>query len=180
MKLQLLEPKMKGADMADNRDQAPVRGNLTLEDVRLLFKNFKGAAGKYNQEGNRNFVVVLDPELADILRMDGWNVRELQPRDGDGEPTLYLPVKVSYRGRPPRITMITSRGKTEINEETVGLLDYADLLRVDLIVRPYHYDVNGRQGISAYLKTMFVTINEDELEMKYASPEQDAIEEEAF
>jgi hypothetical protein len=34
-------------------------------------------------------------------------------------------------------------------------------------VRPYAWDVNGKTGVKAYLKTLFVTIDEDALELKY-------------
>lgn len=64
--------------------------------------------------------------------------------------------------------MITSRGRTPLGEDEVSILDWADLANVDLIVNPYHWDVNGRQGVSAYLQTIFATIEEDELELKYA------------
>jgi hypothetical protein len=50
----------------------------------------------------------------------------------------------------------------------VSILDWADFAKVDLIMSPYKYDVNGNQGVSAYLKTIFVTIREDELEQRYA------------
>ena len=33
--------------------------------------------------------------------------------------------------------------------------------------RPYHYDVSGRQGVAAYLKTLYLTIAEDELDLMY-------------
>lgn len=156
--------------MPRNQEPFVPKPNLTLENVRLIFKNFKGAKGKFNDEGQRSFNVVLDDEMAEVLKMDGWNVKEVASRDEDGSPMYILPVKVAYKGRPPRIVMVTNRGKTNIDEDTVALLDFADLLRVDLVIRPYHYDVNGNQGISAYLKTMYATINEDELEMKYAEP----------
>ena len=56
-------------------------------------------------------------------------------------------------------------------EDTVEMLDYDSFELVDLTINPYEYDVSGSQGISAYLKTMYVTVEEDSLDAKYAIDE---------
>lgn len=142
--------------------------NVVMEDVRIIFRNFKGAEGQYNRAGDRNFAVLLDEDLATVMSNDGWNVKWLPAREEGDREQAYLPVTVNFKGRPPRVVMITSRGRTTLSEDEVDLLDWADMQTADLIVRPYEWVVNGKSGIKAYLQSIFVTINEDPLELKYA------------
>ena len=141
---------------------------VMMEDVRIIIRNFAGKEAMYNREGDRNFAVLLDDDIAQAMAQDGWNVKWLKARE-EGEPEqAYLSVSVNFRGRPPRIVMITSRGRTNLGEEEVELLDWADIRQTDLIIRPYEWAVNGKTGIKAYLQSIFVTIEEDALELKYA------------
>lgn len=140
-----------------------------FENCRIIFRNFSGEQSQYNRAGDRNFCVVIDDmEVAKRLSEDGWNVKYRPPRDEGGEETAYLQVSVSYLNQPPKIVLITSRGRTPLKEDTVGMLDYADIENVDLIVNPYNWEVNGKSGVKAYAKTMYVTIREDPIEAKYA------------
>lgn len=150
-------------------------GTVLMEGVRLIFRNFAGKEGKYNAEGDRNFGVVIDDKTAEDMLADGWNIKYLKPReeDEDETPTPWLPVAVGYgKGRPPRVVVITSRGRTNLDENSVEMLDWADIVNVDMIVRPYHYEVRGDKGVKAYVQSIYVTIEEDELEKKYADLDQ--------
>lgn len=155
-------------------DQQSVR----MEGVRLIFRNFAGKEGPFNQEGARNFGVVIPEDVAEAMLNDGWNVKRLNITEEESEAgvevgTPWLPVKVGYgKGRPPKIVLVTERGMNPLHEDTIEQLDWADITNVDLMVRPYHYTVQGRTGISAYVQTMYVTIEEDELERKYAEMEE--------
>lgn len=143
--------------------------NVTLENVRIGFRNFSGKEGTYNKKGDRNFAVFLDPQTASDMEGDGWAVKYLQPREEGDLPQAYLKVKVQYseKARPPRVVLITSRGRTELGEDEINVLDYAEIRNTDLIIRPYAWDVQGKQGISAYCQSVYVTIIEDALELKY-------------
>lgn len=147
-------------------------GNIVIENARLIFKNFRGVEQKFNAAGNRNFCVVLDDRDAKNLERDGWNVKYLSPRDPDDDPLAYIQVSVNFeKGRPPKIIQITGSGedmrKTQLDADSVGNLDWADIETVDLTISPYHYEVGGRTGIKGYLNSMYVTLVEDELESKY-------------
>jgi hypothetical protein len=143
---------------------------VLMEGVRIIFRNFAGKEGQYNQAGARNFGVILPPDVAEVMLRDGWNVKYLKPHEDveDEVEVPWLAVSVKYdKGRPPKIVLVTSRGRTNLDEDTIETLDWADITNVDLIVRPYTWEVNGRTGVKAYLQSMYVTIEEDELERKY-------------
>ena len=142
--------------------------NIVAEKARIGFRNFSGKEGQYNPAGRRNFCWFIDDEvLVSKLVDDGWNVRMLKPRDDDEKPQAYLQVAVEYKNYPPKVMLVTSRGKSRLEEEDINMLDWAEIKNVDLIIRPYNWSVNGKSGTKAYLKAMYVTIEEDEFESKY-------------
>jgi hypothetical protein len=142
-----------------------------VEDAQIIFRNFTGKEGQYNREGDRNFAVILDDEIASKMEKDGWNVRYLAAREEGETPTPYISVAVNFNNRPPRIVMLTSVSRTNLDEKTVEVLDWADIQTADLIARGYEWTVNGKSGVKAYLQSLFVTIEEDALERKYAISE---------
>jgi hypothetical protein len=154
----------------------PNDNTVLMEGVKIIFRNFEGKEGQYNRAGDRNFAVLLDQQVAEAMSTDGWNVKWLKPREDaeeEEQPQAYLQVTANFdKGRPPRVVMITSRGRTNLDEDSVDILDWADIVNVDLIVRPYEWSVNGKTGIKAYLQSIYVTVEEDELERKYAEMDQ--------
>lgn len=144
-----------------------VNNSIVIENANIGFLNFSGKEGKHNAEGSRNFVIFLETDLAHMLQEDGWNVRWLNPRDPDDDPQGILQVKVAFGKYPPKIVLIKNGKKSELNEETVNILDWVDREMVDIVIRPYHYSVNGREGIKAYLKTLYCVLTTDLLADKY-------------
>lgn len=149
-----------------------------MENARLIFRNFEGREEKYNRKGDRNFgLIIEDSEVAQQLAEDGWNIKELTPKNNDDyddtpEVIYWLPVTVRFDNVPPKVMLVTRRKKTRLNEENINTVDYANIAKVDLTVTPYDWEVNGKSGTKAYLQTMYVTINEDEFADKYADLEE--------
>jgi hypothetical protein len=154
---------------------APSSDIVYIENAEIIFRNFEGRPGKFNKPGVRNFCVFLDPETAVQMANDDWNVKWLEPREDDdpeAERRPFLPIELRYDvGRPPLVKMITTRGPTNLTEETVEQLDFVDIVYVDIGFRGSHWDVNGKTGVKAYLQSIYVTIEEDYLARKYAEME---------
>ena len=148
------------------------QGVLFIEDAQLIFKNFAGRPSQYNQAGQRSFNVVIDDvDMAQRLRDEGWNVKIKPPREeGDGM-FCYLPVAVVFptpeRNFPIKIVQFTKNGTVNLNEDTVGLLDMAHILKANVAIRPYNWHTATGSGIKAYLRTLHVTLEEDDFASDY-------------
>lgn len=145
---------------------------LRLEGVKIIFKNFRGEKGPYNEAGVRTFSVVIDNiDTANQLIADGWALKPLKNEDGEID-AYHLPVKVNYDSRqPPRIYKVSmvSKAQLPLDQNTVDMLDYLPIDYADIIVNPYAWEVRGETGIKAYCQTMYVIIEENELDVKWAN-----------
>ena len=157
------------------------RDLITLHDVKLIFRNFSGEARRFNNAGDRNVTIVLTPAQSMMLRERGYNVKTLAPyREGD-EPQDILKVNVSYRYQKPTVVTITSRSRVELDEDTVGILDYAFITKADISFRGSAWTMsNGDSGVSAYLNSLYVTLEEDELAAEYAQMPMPSDDEDPF
>jgi len=149
--------------------------NLVIHDAKITYRNFAGNEGIYNPKGARNFAVIIDTlEQAQALEDLGWKVKYSKVRE-DGEPARFpasLPVHVKYHPKmqPPRVKLLKRGGQVGLDEEAVDVLDYIDIEKVDLIIRPYHWkQPNGSEGVKNMLVSIYITVREDELELKYAN-----------
>lgn len=149
--------------------------NIEIEHAQLRFKNFAGKGDKFNPEGKRNFCVLIDPNDVERLRGFGWNIKYMKPKEEGVEPIPYLKVNVSFANVPPNVFIISNTNGqqkvTKIGEDSIASLDWADIENVDVVISPYYYNnVRIGEGISAYLKTIYVTIIPDPFAAKYADP----------
>lgn len=145
--------------------------DVTMEGVQIRIRNFSGKEGRYNPKGQRNFLALVPDEIATQMENDGWNIKELKPKEEGDPPQKFLKVKVNIDSDPmPRLVLVTSRGKTRLDatDESMTVLDWSDVIEADLIVNPYHWNVDGNSGITAYLRAGYFKIREDDLDLKYA------------
>ena len=116
------------------------RGVVQIDEARIIYRNFAGAPSKFNREGDRNFAVVIeDQDIAEALTEKGWNVKIKPPREEGDEPFMFLPVKVKFNDRGPKVYLQNSlggRNRVTLDEDTVGILDNVDITNVDLDIRP--------------------------------------------
>lgn len=153
---------------------------LILKDMAIPYnterwqpRNFRGLEiGRYNREGDRNFCVFLDPTQVDVEKLieEGWNIKVNQnPKDPMAEPSYLLRVKVKYHPTDsdfarlnPKILAVTSKGEMMIDEDNVGDLDSAQIIKANLTIRGRWSESPTYTGITAYLSKMVVRIFEDE------------------
>lgn len=167
--------------MAGRLTKKPQKPEVLLEDIRLIFRNFSGAQGIYNREGDRNFCIILPPDVAERMAKDGYNIKELKPKEEGDEPAPYLQVKVGYRGATkPQVILITSGGRTSLTEDMIGMLDTVEIETADIKIGPHEWIVHEGtpredSGTSAYLRALYVKIIEDPLEKKWLNPVDSAL-----
>jgi hypothetical protein len=149
-----------------------VRGILQIEDARIIYRNFAGVGSKYNREGDRNFAVIIpNQEICDQLIEQGWNVKIKPPREEDDAPFMFLPVKVKFNNRGPAAYLVSGKNVQRLTEDTIDILDEVDIASVDMDLRAYDWEVNGKVGRSAYLQAINVIQNIDRFGAKYAADE---------
>lgn len=153
------------------------RETVLIRDARIIYRNFTGKPGPYNEEGDRSFSVMLDENLAEQLGAQGLNVKPIRKRDEDEAQLYHLPVAVSYKIRPPRVYTVTGDGerlplrKQAMPEDIVHMLDMLDLGDCHMMLAVSNYDVRGSKGKKCYLQSFFGHVVMDELEQEYASVE---------
>lgn len=148
------------------------RGILQIDEARIVYRNFSGVGSKYNREGDRNFAVVIPSEdIANKLIDDGWNVKIKPARDEDDQPFMFLPVKIKFNERGPAVYIESGSNIRRLAESNVNIIDNIDISSVDMDIRPYEWDVNGKQGKTAYLQSIKIIQQVDRFAERLASEE---------
>lgn len=147
---------------------------LNIEGAEFVYRrNFTGAAVGFDEEGDRNFNVKIDPAIANALEADGWNIKWTKPGKNASEevvrdfvPEPFLNVAVGFKFRPPTIFLIRNGQGTVITEKTVATLDSAEFTNVDMVIRGRRHEMQGG-GYKAWLAEFYGTVEVSEIGSKY-------------
>lgn len=158
--------------------------NLKLTGAKITMRNFRGLDyNGYNPTHKRSFWLVLDPERYDVeaMKSDGWNVKEMKPREGhEDDPVMYrLEVETRWDKYPPVIHQVSKQEngkykKTLMTEKSAELFDSADIVNVNLEIshgKTWYKD--GRKGIKAYLKKAQIEVVVDDFDSYYDWDDED-------
>lgn len=146
--------------------------DLTKIEVDSILDNYRGS--ELLEEDDGPILMYKGEELitlADALNAFGWNVKVKPPRDQDDSPFMHLKVKVKFNDRGPFVGLESGVARRVLDKGTVHRLDKIDIASVDMDLRPYDYDVLGKQGRSAYLQSINVVQEVNRFEHRYASEE---------
>ena len=160
--------------------------NLKLTEAKITMRNFRGLDyNGYNPLHKRTFWLLLDPERYDVdkMKQDGWNVKEIKPREGhEDDPIMYrLEVEMRWDNYPPIIHQVTKQDngkykKTLMTEKSAELFDSAEIVNVNLEIghgKTWYKD--GRKGIKAYLKKAMIEVVTDDFDDYYAWDDEDEV-----
>lgn len=149
---------------------------LKLDGVQIRKRNFRGERVKYNDRGNRTCLLILDRDQAeksgfksvtdfvDYLRSENWKVGVFPVREGEDEPDAFMQVNAIYNEyEHPNIYLKNAKGSVLLDENSVGEIDYADIANVDCILYLNYWKYDGSEGFNNRIKSMEVTILEDEI-----------------
>lgn len=145
------------------------RETIVLKDIGVLFRNFSGEARQFNSAGDRNFNAQVTEEQAEMLRKKGFRIRVVQPNKYNDETTYLLKVKVSYRFDAPNVYVLSDVGKRRLDEDTIGELDHVSIAKCDISIVGSNWVMpSGETGVTAYLRSAYVSLNVDPLDAEYA------------
>ncbi len=145
--------------------------NISVEGAHLMFCNFEGRKREFNEEGKRNFCLVVseNPTLLQRCNDLGIRVKSYVNKTTGKVDYQYVQIAVRFDNVPPTIVLIANGYKTVLTESNVAMLDSMDIANVDLVIHPHAWSKYGRSGVKPYLRTMYVTMEEDNFAKKYAN-----------
>lgn len=132
-------------------------GELDFYGVSILNRDFGGE--KFGPESRQFSIEIVDPELAQKLTNEGVRLWQSNYVVNDEPPRVYMNIRVDFRYGDCDIIMITPEGNAvKLGPNNVQELNKAWIKNADLHVSLNSYERPGRKGITAYCKTLVVTL----------------------
>lgn len=146
---------------------------VNLENCIIDRRNFSGNEVKrngrtLNEEGRRNFLLILDPEMTEEFKDRGWAVGKFAQREEGVEPEGFLRINVSYFKQPPIIHYISNGVDTLLDESRLHILDKVNMENIDM--RIVAVNKQNRDGVwqkRAFVDEMWITVTPDRFMEKY-------------
>ena len=161
--------------IANNGSNPRERKLISIENTRFIFRtNFSGDPDRdtYGNDARRANIIIPDPDMAEALREEGFNVKPTKPRPGFEDefvPEYYVAIGVNYDTKwPPKIYLVSGNADPVLlDEESVGSLDMCYVRNVDVVLNPYTNQRTGRKSL--YVRTMYVVqdIDDDPFASRY-------------
>lgn len=147
---------------------------VEIDNARIVYRNFRGEASRFNREGDRSFSVVIpNEEDADKLTDYGFNVKVKPPMEEGEAPFMHLKVKVNFNDRGPVVWLVTGNRRNRLDADTVKCLDSIDIRTVNLDIQrgKEPWEMNGKTGYAAYLRSIEVIQEIDRFSARFAEEE---------
>jgi len=148
--------------------------DVELEDVKVkwAFSHFDGREDTFNAQGEHNFTIMLPDDIADKLREEGWNIRDMAGYE-EGDPDEHLlKIKISYKYEPPKVFLIKGDRKLRAEQRDLADIRRDTCEQIDVIITPSRWVNGNASGITAYAKELYAKVKESRFSSKYAEYEE--------
>lgn len=131
---------------------------IEVRNAYIFWTNFRGEANKWGNTA-RTFNLAVTPEMAEILKQQGWRIREIECEEM-GDILFFVNIKVNMNSQfPPTVNLYSEyKGKKScrpLNEGSIGELDRVDIKTADCIISIYESDQFPGK-LSGYLQKLNV------------------------
>lgn len=138
-------------------------GDLSVEHAAIKYKNFSGAPTDYNPGGGvRTFVLLLTEDIAEELRMLGWNIKYHEPRQEGDYEYYFTEIVVRLDIVHPKIVLLTEKNgrfkPNNLRDDMVGTLDRIRAENFDVIIHPRENKKPGsKYRYKGYARAVYAT-----------------------
>jgi len=143
-----------------------------IPNANLIFRNFSGRTDIFGNSKRTFGVKIENEELLNKLMDAGFLIKYLN--NGDDPDIPWLKCTVKFGDYPPKVWIKSGKEKTRLTEDTIGILDSADIIDVKLTISPYEWELpTGKKGVTAYVNALYVTVAVDKFAEEFFDDDED-------